>query len=324
MNDKVFIGIDTSNYKTSFAILSEEGEILADERILLRIPEGKRGLRQQEALFQHVNNLPVVMKKAGLSRHTDILAVSVSSRPRPIDGSYMPVFLAGELAAVSISESHDAPLYRFSHQEGHIEAASYGTGIPVEEELVCFHFSGGTTEAVLRKDGGLQLVGGSRDISYGQLLDRTGVALGMAFPAGEEMDGIALTEKESLSGLPRIRSKEGYVNLSGIESHIMRLLEQGLPEGEQPRLIRALFESIGLSIRDMMKDLRKKTGISRFLFAGGVSSSAFIRKMLLSGEEEQNRIYFGRPELSSDNAVGTALLGRKSYFHETHQCITTE
>ena len=48
---KYSLGIDTSNYKTSIALTNIDGDIVYDKRILLNVDKGKRGLRQQEALF---------------------------------------------------------------------------------------------------------------------------------------------------------------------------------------------------------------------------------------------------------------------------------
>lgn len=310
------LGIDTSNYKTSIALVSDEG-ILLDERILLSVKKGERGLRQQEALFQHVVNLPALMEKVRESRKagSTIRAVAVSSRPRPVEGSYMPVFNAGIMAAETAGAVLDVPVFTFSHQEGHIRAAREGTELPDGIRFLAYHFSGGTTEAVLVEPGGeYALVGGTKDISYGQLLDRVGVALGMDFPAGGEMDRVALAEKDGEAQqkplLPRIRTADGYVNLSGIESACQRIIRKG--EVPQETLIRALFKEIVRSIRETTVELAEKYQVRDVLFAGGVSSSQYMRRRL-EGSIGSCRIYWGRPELSSDNAVGTALLGRDAY-----------
>ena len=53
MEEKLLsLGIDTSNYKTSVAVTSSEGEIIFNSQSFLKVKEGQRGLRQSEALFQ--------------------------------------------------------------------------------------------------------------------------------------------------------------------------------------------------------------------------------------------------------------------------------
>ncbi len=311
------LGIDTSNYKTSVAVTDREGRILADERILLTVPEGKRGLRQQEALFQHVENLPVLLEKVlPLCRGQEVRAVSVSTRPRPVEGSYMPVFLAGHGQARALAAAYGVPCFAFSHQEGHIEAARRYTDLKDSKRFCAFHFSGGTTEALLFEDGSLTNVGGSLDISFGQLLDRVGVALHAQFPAGEALDRVALTaltgrKPAGLSDLPKIRETDGTINLSGIETKALRLVEErgyGSPE-EAADLIAVLFYRIGEAMCALVKDLGDRCGTRDFLFSGGVSASAALRAMVERTLGRDYHIIYSDPVLSSDNAVGIALLG---------------
>lgn len=98
---KVYLGIDTSAYTTSIAAVDENLSILADERILLKVEPGKRGLRQSEALFLHIKNLPQLVKKLDHQLYENTQALAVSARPRNVANSYMPVFLAGTSLAQS-------------------------------------------------------------------------------------------------------------------------------------------------------------------------------------------------------------------------------
>ena len=324
-SDLIALGLDTSNYRTSVAAVSLDGMVLANARKLLDVPLGKRGLRQSEALFQHVNNLPAlvrqVMDELG-ERRRAVCCVSASTKPRPVEGSYMPVFNAGITAASMLADTLDVPMYRFSHQEGHIAAVRAGSPAEEMRRFVSFHLSGGTTEAVLVDESGprptYSIIGGTRDISYGQLLDRVAVAMGMAFPGGEEMDQIALSTPTSDVQLPRIKVTEGYFHLSGLESHCQRVIAAG--EDSREGLILALFQEIAASMKTMMIQLKQKQPIEGFLFAGGVASSRFIREQLSDWPD----IVFGNPQLSGDNAVGIAYLGGRAYGSQTHQCLTTE
>ena len=128
MTDGLILGIDTSNYTTSVALLTTEGEPVANLRRLLTVKEGERGLRQSDALFAHTKNLPELMREAEkylCGRRP--LALGVSTRPRNVDGSYMPCFLAGVSIAEGISAMLGAPLFKFSHQCGHVMAGLYSS-----------------------------------------------------------------------------------------------------------------------------------------------------------------------------------------------------
>ena len=306
------LGIDTSNYKTSVALVDAEGKILCNEQQFLEVKKGERGLRQSTALFQHVNNLPVLMEKvfAAMPKDMEVGCIGVSTRPRPVEGSYMPVFNAGYSAARMLAASLDVPCFTFSHQEGHIEAVKHDSMFQDTSRLICFHFSGGTSEALLVDDGKIDIVGGSKDLAFGQVLDRLGVAFGMEFPCGQEMDEIACQMGKAKGNiLPKIKCEDAYINLSGIETKCQR----SVGEIERDALITMTFDRLADAIVNMCRQLEAKYEIKDFLFAGGVSSSKFIRQYLKKNLKDLN-ICFGDPALSTDNAVGVARLGGKSLW----------
>ena len=209
MKKEVFIGIDTSNYTTSVAILSVNGDLIANKKLLLPVKQGERGLRQSDALFSHTVNLPMTMKSIEpLIKDREIVAVGVSARPRNQDGSYMPCFLAGVSVAQGISTALGIPLYQFSHQCGHIMAAVHSSGSweLLDDEFAAFHISGGTTELVKVKksDNGFiaDIIGETADLNAGQVIDRVGVYLGLPFPAGPSVEREAL---KNLTPIPKRR-----------------------------------------------------------------------------------------------------------------------
>ncbi|MBQ4649965.1 MAG: O-sialoglycoprotein endopeptidase [Firmicutes bacterium] len=319
MNRLLSLGIDTSNYKTSVAIVDAEGNILFNHQKLLEVKSGERGLRQSEALFQHVQRLPGVLEKvlADKSIRRSIAAVAVSSRPRPVEGSYMPVFTAGIGYARAVAAALGVPFYEFSHQEGHIEAVKHYSDMYDAGRFVCFHFSGGTTEAIyVDNDRNIfEIVGGSKDLAYGQVLDRLGVALGYEFPCGAALDEIAVSlhtqgAKPDKSLLTKIKVSNAYVNLSGIETQCQRLVGNVSKE----ELINAVFFRLSESVAEMTRQLSEKYNLRAFLYAGGVSCSSYMRKYLESSFDNSIEPVFGSPEMSSDNAVGTALLGGKKIW----------
>lgn len=312
---RAVLGIDTSNYKTSVAIVSQEGGIICNLQRFLDVKKGERGLRQSVALFQHVNRLPEMIEEAFAALPPDVClsGVTVSSRPRPVDGSYMPVFLAGVSIARSIAAAKGVPLFFFSHQEGHVAAVQYGSLVEASPRFLSFHLSGGTTECLLVEGNHIQIVGGSKDLAFGQVLDRVGVALGYAFPCGQELDRLAAEEGSNgpVKGnlLPKIKCSEGYINLSGIETKCQQMI--GHIDDKQLSVM--LMERVCQAMADLAQQLSKKYHTEDILFAGGVSASSYIRKYLpdrLSGL----KCCFGDPALSCDNAVGVALLGGRKIW----------
>lgn len=322
------IAFDTSNYTTSVAVVDLKGNVISDRRKLLDVKTGERGLRQSEALFQHIVNLPELTREAMRdAENLEILAVASSNRPRPVDGSYMPVFRGGVLSASEIAAVMRIPSLHFSHQEGHI-AAVRELRNPGEMSLT-FHMSGGTGE-ILLTDGNtpVEIVGGTRDLSFGQLIDRTGVAAGYAFPAGACLDRIAVEAsrhfkvKMSRTGksimetnrLKNIHIDGSYADISGIETQISRIIKES---GADEELVLELFCRISDALFFMITDAMKKTGTRDIVMAGGVSASAFLRDNLTARfADTPYDISFGAPELSTDNAVGVAKLAAAEILAE--------
>ena len=319
---RLYLGIDTSNYRTSAAVIDEEGRIIDQKAVLLDVPEGKRGLRQSEAFFMHSNRLPGYIEELfGSIDPVCIKAVGVSERPRRVEGSYMPCFLAGFNAAREIAASLRIPLYCFSHQEGHAAAVMESDGRAAASRTLFFHLSGGTTEALLcspdNKGYSMEIVGGTRDISVGQLLDRFGVAMGMPFPSGKYLDDIAYkvletadfdAKKIQKSGvIPKIRINEGYFNLSGVETRLLRYAEAH--DESAPDVTAELFAAVSELLIKSAQYLSEKYCADNIYMAGGVASSRTFRA--IAQRNNSIDIHFGAPELSGDNAAGAALLAKR-------------
>ncbi len=303
-----FIGFDTSNYTTSVGVW-DDGELRSYRRIL-DVKKGERGLRQSDALFAHVKALPDIISMSAISGSVD--GVGVSTRPRNVDGSYMPVFLAGAAAASAAASCAGVPLYKFSHQEGHIMAGIYSSGAfeLLDGEFLSVHLSGGTTEILKTEFSGgrfvSEIVGGTKDISAGQLIDRVGVLLGYKFPCGAELDRLSANAAGKLKF--RTSVDGGYFNLSGLEN---KAAQSGEEPGETAfAVFSAIAETLNRSLQFCMN--RYRTG--RVLLVGGVASNTYIRKALKT--IDCDGMYFSSPELSSDNACGVAALAAHMYAAE--------
>lgn len=294
----LYLGIDTSNYTTSLAVC---GDKTINLRKIIDIEKGQRGIRQSDGVFVHLKELPKLFSKLDVDM-SEVKAVGVSVKPRCQEKSYMPVFVAGESFAEVIAKSLSVPLYKFSHQDGHIMAgiASCGSYDLLNSTFYSVHLSGGTTEIVkCNFDGECfnpQIVGGTEDISAGQLIDRIGVSMGIKFPCGKEIDRISQNEKQVIK-LPT-SVKDGYVNMSGIETKLQNMV--GSEENEV--IAKSLLYFIGDSLSKALSQIKP----DKVLFVGGVASNTILRDMLSKNAEYET--YFASGELSSDNAVGIAEL----------------
>lgn len=307
---RVVIGFDTSCYTTSVAAVTVEGEVIASCRKLLPVKQGERGLRQSEGVFHHVRALPERLEElAPHIRGCEIAAVCVSVRPRDEADSYMPVFHAGDAQGRGLAAMLGVPCFSTTHQRGHIAAAKVDSGI-ADGDLLAVHLSGGTTELLSLVGDELTLLGGTLDLHAGQVVDRTGVAMGLPFPAGPHLEKLAV--QGSSQARLTMTTRDGGLNchFSGAETQIQRWIQSG--ELSREDIAREVYDLLARTVARMICAGAEKTGVGQVLIAGGVSSSALFRTLVterIRKRDQALRVYFGRPEFSGDNAVGTALIG---------------
>ncbi|NLY78217.1 MAG: hypothetical protein GX080_09080 [Tissierellia bacterium] len=317
MVSKYYLGIDTSNYTTSVALIDENNNILVDLRRVLKVKKGQRGLRQQEAVFQHINNMSVLIEE--MSKLVDVYnidTVSCSSRPRNLPDSYMPVFMVGKQQALIISNLLKTKFREYSHQEGHIAAGVMNRNLALCKKFLSLHISGGTSELLLisneNKKLDIKIIGGTLDISVGQLIDRIGVEADLSFPCGKEMDLIAENGENIELSIPiKIKDKRWF-NLSGMENLFKNLINSTSYKVED--IFFTLFNVIGSFIYKVIVNGCKDYEIDTVLITGGVSSNSIIRKTLSDNLIKQGiKPYFPEKRLCVDNSVGIAYLGKESY-----------
>ncbi len=302
----LYLGVDTSNYTTSVALYNSQTGEMIQQKKLLPVKDGQLGLRQSDAVFHHTAQLHTLFEE--LVRDIDtksIAAVGVSTRPRPVSGSYMPCFTVGENTAKIISAVLKVPLHTFSHQEGHISAALFGSGRfdLFEKIFIAFHVSGGTTEAVLAEGFGngfkCEKIAETLDLNAGQAVDRVGLMLGLKFPCGMELEKLALQNQEPIKANPKLKGHNCCI--SGVENLCRKLYDEG---SDKPYIAAFCLEYIRRALEKMTDSLLIEYGNLPLVYAGGVMSNIIIKNSFT----EKYKADFAPPVYSSDNAAGIAYL----------------
>ena len=298
-----FLGIDTSNYTTSAALLDTDSMTVVQSKQLLPVRKGEKGIRQSDAVFHHTRQLPEMIAKASAGVVPDGIGVSV--KPRLAEGSYMPCFLVGEAAAEMIGSICGISPDKTSHQIGHILAALYSCGRLelIRERFIAFHVSGGTTDMLLCSpdDDGLISVkelGHSLDLKAGQAVDRAGVMLGLDFPCGAELEKLARLSNRKYNIRPVLKGMD--CSLSGVENKCRKMLEVGESSCD---IAKFCLDSVYEAVKGMTKAALDALGKLPVVYAGGVMSDKYIADRL-KGDFNGN---FAAPEFSCDNAAGVAV-----------------
>ena len=297
------IGFDTSNYTTSIAWFDGQGGLNCSE--LLPVREGELGLRQSDAVFHHTKSLPVLSGRLFSTVNVgEITAVGVSTRPRAVTGSYMPCFMVGYAHAKVLADALRVPLIECSHQQGHIAASLWSAGRLDLMDIphLAWHLSGGTTELLLvepdNKNVRCTCIGGTTDISAGQLIDRTGQLLGLPFPAGKHLDG--LWKNADRTDCFKVKCPELHFSLSGVQNKVTEYYNTCKSKEETAAYtLRCVCFAVETATRNAMK---KYPGLP-VVFSGGVASNAMLRESLASLDP-----VFSEPTYARDNAMGVAVL----------------
>lgn len=313
MNEKYersfFIGLDTSAYTTSLALVDQAEKLLIDSRLKLPVKQGSLGLRQSEAVFHHINNLSRLWPCGAEIMHGGVLrAITASTQPRPVEGSYMPVFKVGEAFGLFLAQINSLKFLPSTHQEGHVMAGLWSAGLPPGRYLT-LHLSGGTTEIIVSEEISsgkldLNLLSGSSDLNAGQFVDRLGKAMGLSFPSGPQLEELACNAGINLPLLSTAVCGSA-VSFSGPASQAERMLQGGCNRSDLARAIEVcIADSL---IAALGYEFKKSNNYDGLLVVGGVASNQFIRQRLKDSIGELISLHFAKPNFASDSAVGLAV-----------------
>lgn len=308
MMKRYYLGIDTSCYTTSCAIIDSDFHIVGEARKLLEVKPGERGLQQSNMVFQHTKALPKLMIELP---QVPISGIGVSGFPRREENSYMPAFMVGLGQGETLSHILNVPLHIFAHQENHILAALRDLEHIPTEPFLALHLSGGTTELVYCHYQGegifeSHIIGGSKDLQGGQYVDRIGVAMGLPFPAGKHLESLALqtTEYEPLPS----SMKDGWISFAGPCSAAMRRINATMSDLDKSNLARAVFTSMGNALEKMITYHIKEKPVHTLIAVGGVMSNSLLRKRMETYcKRNRMTLHVAQPQYSVDNATGNAF-----------------
>ena len=215
----------------------------------------------------------------------------------------MPCFMVGYSHAKLLADMLNVPLIEVSHQQGHVAASLWSAGRLdlLETPHLAWHLSGGTTELLLVEPDGINVnctkIGGTTDISAGQLIDRTGQLLQLPFPAGRHLD--AISKEAENTDFFRVKVSDLSFSLSGVQNKVMSYHQNCNNKAETAAYA---LRCIANAVLQVSKEAQKQYGLP-IVFSGGVASNTMLRQAL----EPLNPI-FSEPQYSTDNAMGVAVL----------------
>ena len=175
----------------------------------------------------------------------------------------------------------------------------------LEKTHLAWHLSGGTTELLLVEPEGRNVkctrIGGTTDISAGQLIDRTGQLLELPFPSGKHLD--SLSREATGKDVFRVKCRNSEFSLSGVQNKVQQFYAACADPAETAAY--ALRCVAGAVYQATAQALEAYPRLS-VVFSGGVASNSMLRKLTATLHP-----VFAQPQFSTDNAMGVAVLTKR-------------
>ena len=308
MNDRYILAIESSCDETSVAVLKNDKDLLSNI-IASQVESHKRfgGVVPEVASRHHVEVITLCMedalKEAGIVAQ-DLDAVAVTYGP-----GLVGALLVGLSAAKAFAWAHGLPLIPVNHMAGHLMAAR-----EVQEltyPLMALLVSGGHTELVYVPEAGVyQIIGETRDDAVGEAYDKVGRVMGLAYPAGREIDQLA-HQGQDVYDFPRAMIKEDNLefSFSGLKSAFINLHHNAQQKGEE-LVLEDLCASFQAAVMDILlvktKKALEKYPVKSLVVAGGVAANQGLRERLAE-EIRDVEVIIPPLRLCGDNAGMIAL-----------------
>lgn len=317
----LILGIDTSCDDTSAAVV-EDGR-----RIISNVISGQSdihtrygGIVPELASRRHIEIIiPVVdeaLDKAEISLE-DVTAVAVCHGPGLI-GS----LLVGCSFAKAACYARKKPLVAVNHLEGHILSPFLEDKVP-DFPFLSLVVSGGHTSLYIAEGYGRYAeLGRTRDDAAGEAYDKVSKLLGLGYPGGPIIDGLAKDGDPKAIDFPRAYLPETFdFSFSGLKTAVLNYRRNTHKESGSSVLPPQLVHDIAASFQAAVVDVLvrktewaiKKKWIRRIAISGGVAANSELRKRMTEmADERDTEVFMPSTTLCTDNA---AMIAAAGYHH---------
>lgn len=281
----IWLGIESSCDETACAILRDDPLEILSNPLYSQIQEHAKygGVVPEVAARAHLEKITTICQEAISEAKIslqDIDAIAFTRGP-----GLMGPLLVGASFARGLARDLNIPAYGINHLEGHLSAA-WLTEQDLEPPYLTLTVSGGHTELVVEEPGfKYTLLGRTRDDAAGEAFDKSGILIGLQYPAGSTIGKLAKGKNRKFHHFPRALKNEdsGEFSFSGLKTAVRRFVESNSPEFIQENL-----GDIAASLEDAIIDslvsktiwALKKTGLKTLIVGGGVSANGLLRERL--------------------------------------------
>jgi N6-L-threonylcarbamoyladenine synthase len=316
------LAFETSCDETSAAVV-RDGQVLSSivsSQIQLHAEYG--GVVPELAAREHLHNLVsvarVALREAGVAA-TQLDAVAATQGPG-LPSALMVGLKAAQGAAFVLRKA----FVGIHHHEAHLYSP-WIAGSPPRADFASFQpnvalvASGGHTmlvhvEAQLRH----RLLGSTVDDAAGECFDKVGKLIGLAYPAGPEIDRLAERGNPKAFDFPRPMLNEPHddFSFSGLKTSVKYFLRDHPEILRDDQRLRDLCASVQAAIVEVLvaKTSRaaKRLGVKCITASGGVTCNRALRKELAAAcEREGFTLRLAEKNLCTDNAAMIGILAER-------------
>jgi N6-L-threonylcarbamoyladenine synthase/N6-L-threonylcarbamoyladenine synthase/protein kinase Bud32 len=293
------LGLESTAHTLGAGVVDGKCRVLSNEMASYVPPEG--GIHPREAANHHAERVvPVIqaaVEKAGV-RFSELELVSFSQGP-----GLGPCLRTGATAARALAVSLRVPIIGVNHCIAHLEI---GRGTTGARDPVLLYVSGGNTQVIAYMAGRYRIFGETLDIGAGNLLDKFGRGMGLAFPAGPKIENLAAGNTDPYLPLPY--SVKGMdISFSGILTAAEVKKREGAPV---PQLCHSMQETVFAMLVEVTERAMAHAEKDEVLLGGGVAANSRLRQMLgRMAADRGAKMFVPEKRLCIDNGAMIAWLG---------------
>ena len=306
------LGIETSCDETGVAIY--EGGLGTDGRLLahavhsqVAMHEAYGGVVPELASRDHIRRIVPLARRVlaeAKRKPADLTGIGYTEGP-----GLAGALLVGAAFARGLAGALGIPSLGIHHLEGHLLSPLLSARAP-EFPFVALLVSGGHTQLMrVEGVGRYALLGETQDDAAGEAFDKTAKLLGLGYPGGAPLSGLAEHGKPGRFRLPRPMLASGDLDFSfsGLKTAVLTLHKKE-GDGAKADIARAFVDAIVEVLAAKCVAALERTGLTRLVVAGGVGANRQLRAAL-SAEAARGGfdVFYPEPELCTDNGAMIAL-----------------
>ncbi len=305
----IILGVESTAHTFGVGIVTDEGKVLANVTDSFSSEEG--GMVPDKVVKHHEEAADQVLAKAlGEAKvsFNEIEFIAYSAGP-----GLDPALWTGYKKVKEWAEKYGKKIVGVNHCAAHL---SIGKKINDLKEPVYLYVSGVNTQLIVFDGGKYRVMGETLDIGLGNMLDKFGRVLGLGFPAGAEIEKLAL--KGRFIELPYV-VKGMDTSFSGILTKAKQLYEKGAVKED---LCFSVQETCFAMLTEVSERALAHTGKKELLLVGGVGANKRFCEMLEVMCKERGANFYKVPaDLAKDNAAMIAWEGflRKDEYNDARR-----